>query len=223
MIFLHLNKGKNMDNLVESNETTDNDRKSIAIVIHVIYSIMLLAALAAGLSIGNESLTMAIVFTVIATVGVCLANGFKELYKTLGIILVVSVVFNFVLTKEMLQKNRIENAYSSFIYQNKNYENTENGQIIKKALEGYTAENYKAALSLLRNYNENHSQDLDKVMNLVTAIKQITPELIPDLKVAMNDNFVSIQEYESLRQKTIKNISLAKLTNEQLVLLGSIK
>lgn len=212
-----------MDNLVESNETTDNDRKSIAIVIHVIYSIMLLAALAAGLSIGNESLTMAIVFTVIAAVGVCLANGFKELYKTLGIILVVSVVFNFVLTKEMLQKNRIENAYSSFIYQNKNYENTENGQIIKKALEGYTAENYKAALSLLRNYNENHSQDLDKVMNLVTAIKQITPELIPDLKVAMNDNFVSIQEYESLRQKTIKNISLAKLTNEQLVLLGSIK
>lgn len=212
-----------MDNLAESNETTDNDRKSIAIVIHVIYSIMLLAALAAGLSIGNESLTMAIVFTVIAAVGVCLANGFKELYKTLGIILVVSVVFNFVLTKEMLQKNRIENAYSSFIYQNKNYENTENGQIIKKALEGYTAENYKAALSLLRNYNENHSQDLDKVMNLVTAIKQITPELIPDLKVAMNDNFVSIQEYESLRQKTIKNISLAKLTNEQLVLLGSIK
>lgn len=212
-----------MDNLVESNETTDSDRKSIAIVIHVIYSIMLLAALAAGLSIGNESLTMAIVFTVIAAVGVCLANGFKELYKTLGIVLVVSVVFNFVLTKEMLQKNRIENAYSSFIYQNKNYENTENGQIIKKALEGYTAENYKAALSLLRNYNENHSQDLDKVMNLVTAIKQITPELIPDLKVAMNDNFVSIQEYESLRQKTIKNISLAKLTNEQLVLLGSIK
>lgn len=171
-----------MDNLVESNETTDNDRKSIAIVIHVIYSIMLLAALAAGLSIGNESLTMAIVFTVIAAVGVCLANGFKELYKTLGIVLVVSVVFNFVLTKEMLQKNRIENAYSSFIYQNKNYENTENGQIIKKALEGYTAENYKAALSLLRNYNENHSQDLDKVMNLVTAIKQITPELIPFLK-----------------------------------------
>lgn len=223
MIFLHLNKGKNMDNLAESNETTDNDRKSIAIVIHVIYSIMLLAALAAGLSIGNESLTMAIVFTVIAAVGVCLANGFKELYKTLGIVLVVSVVFNFVLTKEMLQKNRIDNAYSSFIYQNKNYENTENGQIIKKALEGYTAENYKAALSLLRNYNENHSQDLDKVMNLVTAIKQITPELIPDLKVAMNDNFVSIQEYESLRQKTIKNISLAKLTNEQLVLLGSIK
>ena len=212
-----------MDNLVESNETTDSDRKSIAIVIHVIYSIMLLAALAAGLSIGNESLTMAIVFTVIAAVGVCLANGFKELYKTLGIVLVVSVVFNFVLTKEMLQKNRIENAYSSFIYQNKNYENTENGQIIKKALEGYTAENYKAALSLLRNYDENHSQDLDKVMNLVTAIKQITPELIPDLKVAMNDNFVSIQEYESLRQKTIKNISLAKLTNEQLVLLGSIK
>lgn len=223
MILLHLNKGKNMDNLAESNETTDNDRKSIAIVIHVIYSIMLLAALAAGLSIGNESLTMAIVFTVIAAVGVCLANGFKELYKTLGIVLVVSVVFNFVLTKEMLQKNRIDNAYSSFIYQNKNYENTENGQIIKKALEGYTAENYKAALSLLRNYDENHSQDLDKVMNLVTAIKQITPELIPDLKVAMNDNFVSIQEYESLRQKTIKNISLAKLTNEQLVLLGSIK
>ena len=212
-----------MDNLVESNETTDSDRKSIAIVIHVIYSIMLLAVLAAGLSFGNENLTMEIIFTVIAAVGVCLANGFKELYKTLGIVLVVSVVFNFVLTKEMLQKNRIDNAYSSFIYQNKNYENTENGQIIKKALEGYTAENYKAALSLLRNYNENHSQDLDKVMNLVTAIKQITPELIPDLKVAMNDNFVSIQEYESLRQKTIKNISLAKLTNEQLVLLGSIK
>lgn len=212
-----------MDNLVESNETADNDRKSIAIVIHVIYSIMLLAALAAGLSVGNENLTMGIIFTVIAAVGVCLANGFKELYKTLGIILVVSVVFNFVLTKEMLQKNRIENAYSSFIYQNKNYENTENGQILKKALEGYTAENYKAALSLLRKYDENHSQDLDKVVNLVTAIKQITPELIPDLKVAMNDNFVSIQEYESLRQKTIKNISLAKLTNEQLVLLGSIK
>lgn len=212
-----------MDNLVKSNETNDNDRKSIAIVIHVIYSIMLLAVLAAGLSFGNENLTMEIIFTVIAAVGVCLANGFKELYKTLGIVLVVSVVFNFVLTKEMLQKNRIDNAYSSFIYQNKNYENTENGHILKKALEGYNAENYKAALSLLRNYDENHSQDLDKVMNLVTAIKQITPELIPDLKVAMNDNFVSIQEYESLRQKTIKNISLAKLTNEQLVLLGSIK
>lgn len=223
MIFLHLNKGKNMDNLTKSNEVTESDRKSIAIVIHVIYSIMLLAGLATGLSFGNEPMTMAIVFTVIAAVGVCLANGFKELYKTLGIILFASVVFNFVLPKEMLQKNRIENAYSSFIYQNKNYENTENGQILKKALEGYNAENYKSALSLLRNYDENHSQDLDKVVNLVTAIKQITPELIPDLKTAMNDNFVSIQEYESLREKTIKNISLAKLTNEQLVLLGSIK
>jgi energy-coupling factor transporter transmembrane protein EcfT len=212
-----------MDNLMKNNETTDNDRKSIAIVIHVIYSIMLLAGLAAGLSVGNEFMTMAIVFTVIAAVGVCLANGFKELYKTLGIVLVVSIVFNFVLTKEMLQKNRIENAYSSFIYQNKNYENTENGQILKKALEGYTTENYNAALKLLRNYDENYSQDLDKVVNLVTAIKQITPELIPDLKAAMNDNFVSIQEYRSLRQKTIKNITLAKLTNEQLVLLGSIK
>jgi hypothetical protein len=223
MIFLHLNKGKNMDNLMKCDKTTENDRKGIAIVIHVIYSIMLLAGLAAGLSVGNENLTMGIIFTVIAAVGVCLANGFKELYKTLGIILFASIVFNFVLTKEMLQKNRIENAYSSFIYQNKNYENTENGQTLKKALEGYNAENYKAALSLLRNYDENHSQDLDKVVNLVTAIKQITPELIPDLKAAMNDNFVSIQEYESLRQKTIKNISLAKLTNEQLVLLGSIK
>ena len=79
MILLHLNKGKNMDNLVKSNETNDNDRKSIAIVIHVIYSIMLLAVLAAGLSFGNENLTMEIIFTVIAAVGVCLANGFKEL------------------------------------------------------------------------------------------------------------------------------------------------
>ena len=202
-----------MNNLIKSNEMTEGDRKCIAIVIHVIYFLMLFAGLAAGLSFGNDMLIMEIVFTIIAGVTACLTNGFKELKITFSIILFASIVFNFVLPKEILQKNRIENAYSSFIYQNKNYENTKNGQIVKKALEGYNAENYKAALSVLRNYDGNHSQDLDKVVNLVNVIKQITPELIPDLKTAMNDNFVSIQEYESLRQKTIKNISLAKLTN----------
>jgi hypothetical protein len=60
-------------------------------------------------------------------------------------------------------------------------------------------------------------------MNLVNAIKNITPELIPDLKVAMADNFVSLEEYNLLKNQAIKNISSKKLTNEQLVLLGSIK
>jgi hypothetical protein len=212
-----------MNNLIEE-DVAENDRKIVASLIHVFYFMLLAGIVALSFQNGNESvLTIAIVTTIIAAIATCLANGLKELYKIVGIVIVLSLVFNFIITKEGLQKNKIETSYNNLIYQNKNYANTENAKNIKKALENYNAENYKVALETLRKYNQNESQDLDRVMNLVNAIKNITPELIPDLKVAMADNFVSLEEYNLLKDQTIKNISSKKLTNEQLVLLGSIK
>jgi hypothetical protein len=212
-----------MNNLIEE-DVAENDRKIVASLIHVFYFMLLAGIVALSFQNGNESVLMiAIVTTIIAAIATCLANGLKELYKIVGIVIVLSLVFNFIITKEGLQKNKIETSYNNLIYQNKNYANTENAKNIKKALENYNAENYKVALETLRKYNQNESQDLDRVMNLVNAIKNITPELIPDLKVAMADNFVSLEEYNLLKNQAIKNISSKKLTNEQLVLLGSIK
>lgn len=213
-----------MDNSIEKEQSEDNERELTASIIHFFYFILLAMGVTLGLQNGNESImTVAIVITFIAAIATWIANGPKELYKIVGIIVSLSLVFNFVVTKEWLQKNKIEKSYNNLIYQNKNYANTENAKNIKKALENYNAENYKVAFATLRKYNQNESQDLDKVMNLVSTIKTITPELIPDLKVAMADNFVSLEEYNLLKDQTIKNISSKKLTNEQLVLLGSIK
>lgn len=203
---------------------TENDKKIVASLIHIFYFILLASMVALSFQTGKESImTMAIITTIIAAIAACLANGLKELYKILGIVVILSLLFNFVITKETLQRNKIENAYSSLIYQNKNYANTENAKKIRTALEGHNSENYKIALNTIKNYYQNESQDLDRVMNLVSAIKNITPELIPELKVAMADNFVSLEEYNLLKNQAIKNISSKKLTNEQLVLLGSIK
>lgn len=213
-----------MDNTIEKEKPIDNEREITASIIHVFYFVLLSMGVAVGFQNGNESImTIAIVITIIAAIATCIANGPKELYKIIGIVVALSLVFNFVITKEWLQKNKIEKSYNNLIYQNKNYANTENAKNIKKALENYNAENYKVAFATLRKYNQNESQDLDKVMNLVSAIKNITPELTSDLKVAMADNFVSLEEYNLLKDQTIKNISSKKLTNEQLVLLGSIK
>jgi hypothetical protein len=212
-----------MNNLIEE-DVAKNDRKIVASLIHVFYFTLLASMVALSFQTGKDSImTMAIVTTIIAAIAVCLANGLKELYKILGIVVILSILFNFVITKETLQRNKIENAYNSFIYQNKNYANTENAKKIRTALEDHNSENYKIALNTIKNYYQNESQDLDRVINLVSAIKNITPELIPDLKVAMADNFVSLEEYNLLKNQAIKNISSKKLTNEQLVLLGSIK
>jgi len=213
-----------MDNTIKKENVSIEDRKIIANLIHFFYLAFVSIIIVGGLSHNSEStITFVAVLTIIAATATCFTNGFKELYTTLGIVILLSVVFNVFITKETLQKNRLDKVYSSFVYQNENYANTENAKNIKKALEDYNPENTKIAFDSLKKYDQNISQDLDKVMNLISAVKAITPELIPELKVAMNDNFVSIDEYNVLKQKAIKNISSKKLTNEQLVLLGSIK
>lgn len=213
-----------MNNSIDGNETTPEDRKSMALIVHVIYFILLASIFAIGYSNDNESiLPIIITFTVIAAIGAYLANGLMELYKIIGIIVIVSFVFNFVATKEILQRNKLEDSYSNLLYENKNYANTENAKKIRTALESYSPESYKIAFNAIKKRNQNKSQDIDNVLNLVSAIKNITPELTPELKLAMADNFVSIEEYTLLKDQAIKNISSKKLTTEQLVLLGSIK
>lgn len=213
-----------MNETIGETEITKSDKKAFAILVHVMYFIILSCAFFAGLSYHNDStINNAFIITIVAAIAACLINGFKQIYITLTIAVIVSLFFNFVITKEVLQQNKLEKFYTSHLYQNQNYANTENGKIIKEALEAYNDDNYKVAFDVLKKYDQNESKNIEDVMNLVNVTKAITPELIPDLKVAMADNFVSVEEYNILRQKAIKNITSKKLTTEQLVLLGSIK
>lgn len=213
-----------MNETIGEDEITKSDKKAFAIVVHVLYFSILSCGVAAGMSNHNDSLINgALILTIIAGVVACLINGLKQISITLAIALLVSLFFNFVITKEVLQQNKLEKFYSSHLYQNQNYANTENGKIIKKALEAYNEDNYKIAFDVLKKHDQNESKNIEDVMNLVNVTKAITPELIPDLKVAMADDFVSIEEYNILKEKAVKNITSKKLTTEQLVLLGSIK
>lgn len=203
---------------------TDDDRKGIAICTHVVYSLLIFLAIPAAIRHNNESPWItAFVLTLIAAAILFFTKNPKEIYKTVSIFIISIVVFNFVITKEYLQVKMLKESYNSFVKLNENYANTENAKTIKKAIDNYNAKNADSAYKVFINKDQNRSQDIEKVINLVNAIKEITPELKPDLKLALADNFISIDEYNSLKEKTIKNISLKTLSNEQLVLLGSIK
>lgn len=190
---------------------------------NLMYALTIFTIIPAGMNYNNSSWIEVAILTLIAAAVIYYKGKIKYLYATAGILIVASLIFNFIITKEYIQTKKLNEHYSKYINENENYANTENAKKIKAAIDHYSDENADIAYNALGHKDQNQSQDIDKVINLTNAIKQLTPELKAELKVAMADNFVSIEEYNQLRDKTLKNISLSTLTNEQLVLLGSLK
>jgi len=207
-----------------NNSLSKEDRRLTLIGIYIFYSFIMFMGIYISLKNNNESIiSTTIIFTMIGVIGSFCVSGIKSSLNIVGISILATIFFHSIITKEMIQTEKFKNSYNHLISKNENYKNTENARKIRVAIEAYSQENAKIAYDVLKNKNQNTSQDIDKVMNLINVIKQTTPELIPELKIVMTDNFMSLEEYNSLREKTLKNISLATLTNEQLVLLGSIK
>jgi hypothetical protein len=217
-----------INNTFESNSkmAAKENKAGIGIIVYLFYIVMSVGYIVIKSQVNKEIVTTGFIITTAITIGlICWLRGFKDLYKVAVMIGAGIIIFCFVITKEDIQRKYMSNKYDYYIGLNSNFENTDNAHIIKEAIDAYSNENYNKALAVIKNRDQNNSETLDRVFNLANVIKELTPELKGDLKVALKDNFVSIEEYKILKLKTVENIQakIDTLTTEQLILLGSIK
>lgn len=110
--------------------------------------------------------------------------------------------------------------YERLIINEPTYANTENS---KKLLVAIKDNNPDEFIKILENTADNKKIDDASANNLLSIVLDVMPEYKPQLKVMLSDNYLTINEYNSIKKDILATITKKDLNSEQIAMIGVLK
>lgn len=154
-------------------------------------------------------------------IGVCIAYKKLPFKYVFFPIMLSSIIIFYDFDKEKEVLNLMSEIYSAKISYESAYENSENGVLMLKSIK---ENNPKKFENILRDNDKNFKVNTIKENNLIEIVLQIFPSEKETLTYYLNDNYLSVYEYNKIRENILKIATKENfnLESEQLAMIRSL-
>lgn len=143
--------------------------------------------------------------------------------KKLYIATIMGISFLYVATtldKDNYRKEIMQERYEYILFKDPAFEGTKNAELLRAAIKDNKPNDY---INILKPVNDNQQPRAKELIRLFETIELVFPEYKEYTKSKLDDNFLSVNEYNDIKNMIIKNIPKKELTKEQLVIIGALK
>lgn len=143
----------------------------------------------------------------------------KKMYML--IVIIISFLYAVItLNSADYRKEIMQSRYEQILLKEPSFEGTKNAELLRVAIKDNKPNDY---IKILTPFNDNQQPRTKELIRLFETIELVFPEYKEYTKNKLDDNFLSINEYNDIKNMIIKNIPKKELTKEQLAVIGELK
>lgn len=152
-------------------------------------------------------------------VGICLLTKSQSKVNFLIVCVTTVVYIGVVNNSQDLQLKAMNSRYEK-ILKTGNYAKSDHAILLKKAVDDGDTKKF---VTLLTNRKDVYEAAVNDQIAVLEIIEQITPNLKPKARIFLNDDYLTMTEYASLKEDILKEIQNINLTGDQISMIRSFK